>query len=74
MWTGNRQTGKLRQLYLAAVLRQDVEYFDTQTSTGVLLQVGGRSTCILTHILTHIHTCCYNDYVDAPATTTMPPA
>ena len=40
MWTGTRQTGKLRQAYLSAVLRQDVEYFDTQATTGSLLQVG----------------------------------
>ncbi|KAG1679148.1 hypothetical protein FOA52_000503 [Chlamydomonas sp. UWO 241] len=37
-WTGNRQTVRLRTQYLNAVLRQDVSYFDTQTSTGVLLQ------------------------------------
>ena len=42
MWTGTRQTGKLRQAYLSAVLRQDVEYFDTQATTGSLLQVMGR--------------------------------
>ena len=41
MWTGTRQTGKLRQAYLSAVLRQDVEYFDTQATTGSLLQVWG---------------------------------
>ncbi|KAJ9525056.1 hypothetical protein QJQ45_017385, partial [Haematococcus lacustris] len=38
MWAGNRQTSRLRQQYLQAVLRQNVAYFDTQATTGTLLQ------------------------------------
>jgi ATP-binding cassette subfamily B (MDR/TAP) protein 1 len=38
MWTGHRQTSRIRQMYLQAVLRQDVEFFDTQTTTGSLLE------------------------------------
>lgn len=38
MWTGHRQTAKLRNLYLSAVLRQDVAFFDTQATTGSLLK------------------------------------
>lgn len=32
------QSNRLRQRYLAAVLRQDVGFFDTQATTGGLLQ------------------------------------
>ena len=38
MWTGHRQTSRIRQRYLQAVLRQDVEFFDTQATTGSLLE------------------------------------
>ncbi|CAM6101079.1 unnamed protein product [Calypogeia fissa] len=34
MLTGDRQSAKLRAKYLEALLRQDVEFFDTDTSTG----------------------------------------
>ncbi|GJP32663.1 hypothetical protein CLOM_g17270 [Closterium sp. NIES-68] len=34
MSTGERQAARLRSLYLAAVLRQDVGFFDTSLSTG----------------------------------------
>uniref|UniRef100_A0A7S0R4U3 ATP-binding cassette transporter n=1 Tax=Chlamydomonas leiostraca TaxID=1034604 RepID=A0A7S0R4U3_9CHLO len=37
-WSGVRQTNRLRQRYLAAVLRQDVGFFDTAATTGGLLQ------------------------------------
>mmetsp|Transcript_22550 Transcript_22550/g.67142 ORF Transcript_22550/g.67142 Transcript_22550/m.67142 type:complete len:356 (-) Transcript_22550:672-1739(-) len=38
MWTGHRQAARIRQQYFNAVLRQDISFFDTQTSTGGLLQ------------------------------------
>lgn len=37
-YTGNRQANRLRRLYLEAILRQDVSFFDTQSTTGGLLQ------------------------------------
>ena len=37
-WSGTRQANRLRRLYLAGVLRQDVAFFDTQATTGGLLQ------------------------------------
>ena len=41
-WTGNRQTNRMRGLYLASVLAQDIAFFDTSaTGTGGMLQVGG---------------------------------
>ncbi|GLC41172.1 hypothetical protein PLESTM_001163200 [Pleodorina starrii] len=38
MYTGNRQTNRLRTRFLAAVLRQDVAFFDVQSTTGGLVQ------------------------------------
>ena len=43
-WTGNRQTNRLRGLYLASVLGQDISFFDTSaTGTGGMLQVSAWS-------------------------------
>ncbi|GIL45935.1 hypothetical protein Vafri_3054 [Volvox africanus] len=38
MYTGNRQANRLRTRFLAAVLRQDVAFFDVQSTTGGLVQ------------------------------------
>jgi ATP-binding cassette subfamily B (MDR/TAP) protein 1 len=38
MWSGARQTNRLRQQYLAALLHQDIAFFDTQSTTGAALQ------------------------------------
>lgn len=35
MWTGNRQTNRIRQQYLAALLRQDISYYDVDATTGL---------------------------------------
>jgi hypothetical protein len=37
MWTGARQANRVRGLYLRAVLRQDIQYFDRDATTGKLL-------------------------------------
>ncbi|KAL8158950.1 hypothetical protein V2J09_000487 [Rumex salicifolius] len=34
MVTGERQSGRIRNLYLKAILRQDVAFFDKETTTG----------------------------------------
>ncbi len=36
---GIRQTNRLRQRYLGSVLRQEIGFFDTTATTGILLQV-----------------------------------
>jgi ATP-binding cassette, subfamily B (MDR/TAP), member 1 len=36
-WTGNRQTNRIRALYLQSVLRQDIAFFDVHSTTGGLL-------------------------------------
>ncbi len=38
MWSGNRQANRLRGQYLAALLQQEVAFFDTQSTTGGALQ------------------------------------
>lgn len=37
MWSGSRQANRVRSLYLQAVLRQDVAFFDKDATTGELL-------------------------------------
>ncbi|KAL0019217.1 hypothetical protein WJX77_009675 [Trebouxia sp. C0004] len=37
MWTGVRQANKIRHAHLAAVLQQEVAFFDVETSSGNLL-------------------------------------
>ncbi|XAR59296.1 Xenobiotic-transporting ATPase [Bertholletia excelsa] len=37
MVTGERQATRIRGLYLKAILRQDIAYFDTETSTGEVI-------------------------------------
>lgn len=38
MITGERQAARIRNLYLKAVLRQDVGYFDTEMNTGEIVE------------------------------------
>lgn len=38
VYTSVRQTNRLRRMYLRAIMRQDISFFDTQASTGGLLQ------------------------------------
>ncbi|KAL3616958.1 ATP-binding cassette sub- B member 9 [Castilleja foliolosa] len=37
MVTGERQAARIRGLYLKTILRQDVEFFDTETTTGEIV-------------------------------------
>lgn len=36
--TGERQSSRIRSLYLKTILRQDIEFFDTQTNTGEVIE------------------------------------
>eukprot|EP00879_Flechtneria_rotunda_P033825 GHRR01037634.1.p1 GENE.GHRR01037634.1~~GHRR01037634.1.p1 ORF type:complete len:119 (-),score=30.78 GHRR01037634.1:337-693(-) len=38
MYSSVRQTNRLRGMYLRGILRQDIGFFDTQATTGGLLQ------------------------------------
>lgn len=45
--TGERQAARIRGLYLKAILRQDVGYFDKETSTGeVVSRMSGDTVLI----------------------------
>lgn len=37
MVTGERQATNIRRLYLKTILRQDIAFFDTETSTGEVI-------------------------------------
>lgn len=37
MVTGERQATRIRSLYLKTILRQDIAFFDTETSTGEII-------------------------------------
>lgn len=37
MVTGERQAARIRGLYLKTILRQDVTFFDTETTTGEVI-------------------------------------
>lgn len=37
MVTGERQSARIRGLYLKTILRQDIGFFDTETNTGEVI-------------------------------------
>ena len=37
MVTGERQAARIRALYLKTILRQDITFFDTETTTGEVI-------------------------------------
>ena len=47
MWMGARQANRIRTMYLRAVLRQDVAYFDRDATTGKLLMSLNEETLAL---------------------------
>lgn len=36
--TGERQSARIRRLYLQAILRQDIAFFDEKVSTGEIIE------------------------------------
>lgn len=38
MVTGERQAARIRGLYLESILRQDISFFDAETSTGEIIE------------------------------------
>jgi ATP-binding cassette, subfamily B (MDR/TAP), member 1 len=37
MVTGERQSARIRSLYLKTILKQDIAFFDTETNTGEVI-------------------------------------
>lgn len=47
MITGERQAVRIRNLYLRAILRQDIGYFDKETNTGELVERMSTDTIVI---------------------------
>ncbi|XP_068663118.1 ABC transporter B family member 21-like [Aristolochia californica] len=45
--TGERQAGRIRNLYLKTILRQDIAFFDKETSTGEVVGRMSRDTVLI---------------------------
>lgn len=50
--TGERQAARIRYLYLKAILRQDVAFFDIETRTGEVVERLSADTVIIQGVLT----------------------
>lgn len=51
MWTGNRQANRIRSRYLTSLLRQDISFFDVDSTTGGLMQGLNEDTTLLQHAM-----------------------
>lgn len=47
MVSGERQSARIRGLYLENILRQDITFFDTETSTGEVVGRMSRDTILI---------------------------
>ncbi|KAL8029397.1 hypothetical protein ABFX02_14G223000 [Erythranthe guttata] len=47
MITGERQAVRIRNLYLKAILRQDIAFFDTETNTGEIIERMSTDTIVI---------------------------
>lgn len=45
--TGERQSNRMRSLYLRAILSQDIAFFDTKTSTGEIIEIISGDTVLI---------------------------
>ncbi len=45
--TGERQAARIRGLYLEAILRQDITFFDLETSTGEVTERMSSDTVLI---------------------------
>ncbi|CAN6546199.1 unnamed protein product [Malus baccata var. baccata] len=74
MVTGERQAARIRGKYMKAILRQDIAFFDTETSTGeiigrmsgdtILIQSAMGEKVLWFHLVfnfTHMYVCIYNE-------------
>lgn len=51
MVTGERQASRIRALYLKTLLRQEIAYFDTQTTTGEVMNTIAGDTILIQEAL-----------------------
>lgn len=47
MATGERQAARIRSLYLKAILRQDVAFFDKEANTGEIVERMSGDTALI---------------------------
>jgi len=47
MVTGERHAARIRGLYLEAILRQDISFFDVETSTGQIIERMSSDTVLI---------------------------
>ena len=47
MVTGERQAARIRGLYLETILRQDISFFDVETSTGEIIERMSSDTVLI---------------------------
>lgn len=47
MVTGERQAARIRGLYLETILRQDISFFDVETSTGEVIERMSSDTVLI---------------------------
>ena len=45
--TGERHAARIRGLYLEAILRQDISFFDVETSTGEIIERMSSDTVLI---------------------------
>lgn len=61
MVTGERQASRIRGLYLKAILRQDVTFFDKETNTGEIVgRMSGDTVSIQDAMGEKVLNICYN--------------
>ena len=61
MCTGERQAARIRSFYLKTILRQDIAFFDTETSTGeVIGRMPGDTVLIKDAIGEKVSSNCYD--------------
>lgn len=47
MVTGERQAARIRGMYLETILRQDISFFDMETSTGEVIERMSSDTALI---------------------------
>ena len=59
MVTGERQAARIRGLYLKTILKQDIAFFDTETTTGeVIGRMSGDTILIQDAMGEKVYVCC----------------
>lgn len=63
MVTGERQATRIRGLYLKTILRQDIGFFDTETTTGEVIGRMSGDTILIQEAMGEKVICSSNTYL-----------